>query len=66
MSKSNTAFDHALAQVENVIRFKKCWKCGCNQGAIKGLEKELDAISPEDRARLIPLVEKAKSTFQPI
>ena len=66
MSDRKAAFQEALAQVENVIKFKKCWKCGCNQGAIKGLEKEVQKLSQEDQNQILPLIEKAKSTFQPI
>lgn len=66
MSDQKPPFKVALEQIENVIKFKKCWKCGCNQGAVKGLEKELHKIRPEDRAELEPLLAKAKSTFQPI
>lgn len=66
MNNSKSPFDVALQQIENVIKFKKCWRCGCTQGAIKGLEKELDKIAPADRARLVPLLEKAKETFVPI
>ncbi len=66
MSDGKTTFQVALQQIENVIKFKKCWKCGCNQGAIKGLEKEIHKISVDDRKLMDPLIEKAKSTFQPI
>lgn len=66
MSSDPAAFKLALEQIENVIKFKKCWKCGCNQGAIKGLEKELNKLTPEDRAQIDPLIEKSKSTFEPI
>lgn len=60
MSDEKSSFKEALRQVENVIKFKKCWKCGCNQGAIKGLEKEINKISSEDQKELVPLLEKAK------
>lgn len=66
MSDDKLPFQIALEQIENVIKFKKCWKCGCNQGAIKSLEKELDKLSPADRNTIIPLIQKARSTFQPI
>ena len=66
MSEGKVPFQVALEQIENVIKFKKCWKCGCNQSAIKSLEKELDKLSHGDRNTIIPLIQKARSTFQPI
>lgn len=66
MNKDKSAFKEALAQIENVIKFKKCWKCGCNQGAIRGLEKEIHKLSPNDRTEIEPLLVKAKANFQQI
>lgn len=63
---NKTPFQEALEQIENVIKFKKCWKCGCNQGAIKGIEKELHKLTSEDRKLIDPLIKKSKSTFLPI
>lgn len=63
---SGTLLQAAIEQIENGIKFKKCHKCGCQQGTIRAIEKNLSNFSEQDQAILKSLIERAKETFQPI
>lgn len=63
------ADDHlkqVVKHLENGIKFSKCWKCGCQQGAVKVIESQLLNLKQEDQNLLKPLLEKSKATFQPV
>lgn len=63
---SGTLLKSAIEQIENTIKFKKCHKCGCQQGTIRAIEKNLPNFSDSDQVILKSLIERAKATFQPI
>lgn len=56
----------AIEQIKNGIKYKKCWRCGCQQQAVRALEENLSTLAPEDRDALRPLLEEAKATFVPM
>lgn len=56
----------ATEQIENGIKFAKCHKCGCQQGAINALEKNVNQFPDSDKDALNILISKAKSTFLPV
>lgn len=58
--------DAIKEHLENGIKFKKCWKCGCQQETVKAIEERLSELNVEDRAALIPLLERSKQTFVPV
>lgn len=55
-----------IEHLENGIKFKKCWKCGCQQNTIKAIEQRLSSFKEEDQKVLIPLLEKSKATFEKV
>lgn len=61
-----TLLQTAIEQIENTIKFQKCHKCGCQQGTIKAVEKNLPNFSPSDQEILKALIERARATFKPI
>ena len=62
----STFINIAKEQIENTIRYSKCYKCGCQQGTIKSLEKNLVNFPAEESSALQSLIEKAKETFLPL
>lgn len=66
MNPTPSAIHEAVEQIKNGIKYKKCWRCGCQQQAIRVIEENLSALTPEDRDSLKPLLEKAKATFVPV
>ncbi|MEW6144150.1 MAG: DUF4346 domain-containing protein [Thermodesulfobacteriota bacterium] len=58
--------DKVLTHLENGIKFKKCWKCGCQQGAIKALENQLQNLKSEDKELIEPLLRKSEETFEAV
>lgn len=62
----NKPIDKVVTHLENGIKFKKCWKCGCQQGTVKALEKQLQSLKTEDRELIEPLLKKSKETFEAI
>lgn len=56
----------ATEQIGNTIKYSKCYKCGCQQGTVMALEKNLEAFPESDKAPLKELIEKAQKTFLPM
>lgn len=63
---SQTLLQAAIEQIENTIKFKKCHKCGCQQGTIRAIENNLTNFSASDQEILKSLIGRAKATFLPI
>ena len=62
----STFLEIADEQIGNTIKYSKCYKCGCQQGTIKALEKNIENFPTDDKGPLQGLIEKAKSTFLPM
>ncbi len=62
----NKPLDQAVTHLEKGIKFKKCWKCGCQQGTVKALEKQVRNLKREDRELIEPLLKKSRETFEPV
>ncbi len=55
-----------IEHLENGIKFKKCWKCGCQQNTIKAIEQRLTSFHEADQKVLIPLLDRSKATFEKV
>jgi len=65
----NKPINKIITHLENGIRFQKCWKCGCQQGAVLAIEKKLERLKdldPFDREQIAKLLVESKKTFQTI
>lgn len=56
----------AEEEIGNSIKYSKCYKCGCQQGTIKALEKNIENFPLDEKGPLKSLIEKAKDTFLPV
>lgn len=56
----------AEEEISNTIKYSKCYKCGCQQGTIKALEKNIESFPVDEKGPLKSLIEKAKATFLPV
>jgi tetrahydromethanopterin S-methyltransferase subunit A len=66
MSLDPNALKRAGAHLEDSLKYKKCWRCGCQQQTVREIEKSLGSLSADDREALMPLLERAKATFVPV
>lgn len=62
----NRYLDVVIEQLENGIKYKKCWKCGCQQGFVRSVEKHISQLTEEDGKVIAPLLGKSKQTFEPV
>lgn len=60
MNLPRAEIQKAIEQLRNGIKYKKCWRCGCQQQTIRAIEKALPSLSAEDQAEIGPLLETAK------
>lgn len=58
--------DKVIKELQNGIKYKKCWICGCQQGTVLSIEKQLHNINKKDAEQLEPVLARAKKTFQSI
>ncbi len=58
--------DEVITHLKNGIKYKKCWKCGCQQGTVKAIEDKLEELSSSDKETIFPLLEESKKTFEPV
>ncbi len=58
--------DEIITHLKNGIKYKKCWKCGCQQGTVNALEGKMEEIDSSDKELISPLLEESKKTFEPV
>ena len=66
MNLNRAALREAVEQLKNGVKYQKCWRCGCQQQAIRAIEENLSTLKAEDQKEIKPLLEKAKATFVPV
>lgn len=63
---SQASFDEAIKNIEQGIRYKKCWKCGCQRATVQALRKQLNHFHGHDGDKLASLLDRAEAVFEPV
>ena len=58
--------DSVLAQLRDAIKYKKCWRCGCQQSFARTLREHLHDLTEAERQEVGPLLRKSEETFVPV
>lgn len=66
MDEREGGVSEAVENLRQGIKFPKCHICGCQQGTVKALEKELGKLRVEHSELLKPMLAEAKGTFKPV